>query len=77
MSNICNLEMEKVAVLMVVAEISRDDDNHALLPVLQDVAHLHHKFKTNSFNFRQINLLSQSNTVVKEVRQVGPLVKFR
>ena len=37
--------MKKVAVLMVVAEISRDDDNHALLPVLQDVAHLHHKFK--------------------------------
>ena len=70
--------MEKVAVLMVVAEISGDDDNHALLPVLQDVAHLHHKFKkTNLFNFRQINLLSQSNTVVKEVRQVGPLVKFR
>ena len=32
-------------MLMVVAEISRDDDNHALLPVLQDVAHLHHKFK--------------------------------
>ena len=68
--------MKKVAVLMVVAEISRDDDNHALLPVLQDVAHLHHKFE-NLFNFRHINLLSQSNTVVKEVRQVGPLVKFR
>ena len=40
-----NLEMKEVAVLMIVAEISRDDDNHALLPVLQDVAHLHHKFK--------------------------------
>ena len=40
MTNIWNLEMEEVAVLMVVAEISRDDDNHALLPVLQDVAHL-------------------------------------
>ena len=45
MLTVWNLEMEKVAVLMVVAEISRDDDNHALLPVLQDVAHLHHKFK--------------------------------
>ena len=31
-------------MLMIVAKISRDDDNHALLPVLQDVAHLHHKF---------------------------------
>ena len=35
-----NLEMEKVAVLVVEAEITRDDNNHTLLPVLKDVAHL-------------------------------------
>ena len=45
MLTVWNLEMKEVAVLMIVAEISRDDDNHALLPVLQDVAHLHHKFE--------------------------------
>ena len=32
--------MEKVAVLVVEAKIPRDDDNYALLPVFQDVAHL-------------------------------------
>ena len=32
--------MEKVAVLVVEAEITRDNHNHALLPVFKDVAHL-------------------------------------
>ena len=62
MSTIWNLEMEEVAVLMVVAEISRDDDNHALLPVLQDVAHLHHKFKKQTCSTSGISTSSPRAT---------------
>ena len=67
--------MEKVAVLVVEAEITRDDHNHTLLPVLKDVAHLckvlHHPSIHMSYH-----LLPKSNTVVKEVRQVRPQVRF-
>ena len=67
--------MEKVAVLVVEAEITRDDNNHTLLPVLKDVAHLckvlHHPSIHMSYH-----LLPKGNTVVKEVRQVRPQVGF-
>ena len=64
--------MEKVTVLMVKAEITRDDNNYTLFPVFKDVPHLcirllHHPFS---------HLLPKDNTVVKEVRQVCPLVGF-
>ena len=39
-----NLKMEKVALLVVEAEITRDNHNYTLLPVFKDVAHLRKVF---------------------------------
>ena len=70
-----NLEMEKVAVLVVEAEITRDDNNHTLLPVLKDVAHLCKVLHHTSIHMNN-HLFPKGNTVIKEVRQVRPQVRF-
>ena len=64
--------MEKVTVLVVKAEITRDNHNYTLLPVFKDVAHL----RIRLLHHPSSHLLPKDNTVVKEVRQVCPLVGF-
>ena len=69
--------MEKVAVLVVETEITRDNHNHALLPVFKDVAHLFLQSFTSSIQHMTNHLLPKGNTVVKEVRKVSTQVRFR
>ena len=68
--------MEKVTVLVVETKITRDDNNYTLLPVFKDVAHLCRVLHNPFTQVHMYHLLPKSNTVVKEVRQVGPLVRF-
>ena len=65
-----------VTVLVVEAEITRDNHNYTLLPVFKDVSHLCKVLHHPPIHI-DTHLLPKGNTVVKEVRQVSAQVGFR
>ena len=61
--------MGQVACPVVETEVPRADDDHPLLPVLQDVAHLP---QLESDEDSSPHLLPQADTLVQQVGQVSP-----